>query len=80
MAHEVVLYGAAGCGLCADAARALAALCSAHPSFVLREVDIHGDAELERRYLLAIPVVAVDGVEVARGAVDFLAVRAALGV
>lgn len=76
---EVVLYAAEGCGLCADAARALTALRSVHP-FVLREVDIHADPELERRYLLEIPVVAVDGVEVARGAIDFLAVRAALGV
>ena len=77
--REVVLYGAEGCGLCADAARALEALRSAHP-FLLRQVDIRTDPELERRYLIEIPVVAVDGVEVARGTIDFLAVRAALGV
>ncbi|RLT35505.1 MAG: glutaredoxin family protein [Chloroflexi bacterium] len=79
MPHEVVLYVAEGCGLCADASRALAALRSAHP-FTLTEVDIHTDPELERRYLIEIPVVVVDGLEVARGAIDFLAVRAALGV
>jgi Glutaredoxin-like domain (DUF836) len=55
-----VLYEGSGCGLCA---RALAVLESEAPGlgFDLRRVAIDGDEELERRYRIDLPVVAVDG-------------------
>jgi hypothetical protein len=55
-----VLYEGCGCGLCA---RALAVLESEAPGlgFDLRRVAIDGDEELERRYRIDLPVVAVDG-------------------
>jgi Glutaredoxin-like domain (DUF836) len=57
---EVVLFEGAGCGLCA---RALALLESEAPrlGFRLRRVAIDGDAELEGRYRIDLPVVLVDG-------------------
>jgi hypothetical protein len=59
-AVEVVLFEGAGCGLCV---RALALLEAEAPrlGFVLRQVSIDGDDELERRYRVEIPVVLVDG-------------------
>jgi Glutaredoxin-like domain (DUF836) len=57
---EVVLYEGAGCGLCA---RALAVLQAQAPllGFALRRVTIDGDEELERRFRIDLPVVAIDG-------------------
>ena len=77
-APAVVLYGASGCHLCEEAAQCLEGL-RRRARFTLRHVDIHSDSDLERRYLLEIPVVTVDGVEVSRGPVDPAALRAALG-
>jgi glutaredoxin len=59
-AVEVVLFEGAGCGLCA---RALALLESEAPrlGFSLRRVSIDGEAELERRYRIDLPVILVDG-------------------
>jgi Glutaredoxin-like domain (DUF836) len=59
-AVEVVLFEAAGCGLCV---RALAVLEAEAPGlgFSLRRVSIDGDDELERRYRIDLPVVLVDG-------------------
>lgn len=47
-------------------------------SFVLREVDIHSDPALERRWLFEIPVIEVDGAVVTQAPVDLDAVRRAL--
>jgi glutaredoxin len=75
--HQVVLYGAPGCHLCEDAATALGTLRRTH-EFDLREVDIHSDPEVERRYLLEIPVIEVDGAVVTQAPVDIEAVARAL--
>ncbi|MSP22639.1 MAG: glutaredoxin family protein [Dehalococcoidia bacterium] len=75
-AHEVVLYGAPGCHLCAEARRGLQLLAVSTP-FVFREVDIHSDPELERRWLFEIPVIEVDGRVVTQAPVDVEAVRRA---
>lgn len=75
--HEVVLYGAPGCHLCEDAVAHLEALRGTH-RFTLREVDIHSDPEIERRFLIEIPVVEVDGVIVTQAPIDLDAVVAAL--
>ena len=76
-AHEVVLYSAPGCHLCEQAAHALETLRRAR-RFALREVDIHSDPELERRYLLEIPVIEVDGAIVTSAPIDINRVRLAL--
>jgi glutaredoxin len=58
----VRLYGAPGCHLC-EAARRVLERVRAEIPFVLEEVDISADQDLERRYRERIPVVAVDGEE-----------------
>ena len=60
--RRVTLYRAEGCHLCESVERVLAAVRVEVP-FELEEIDIAGDAELERRYRERIPVVAVDGEE-----------------
>jgi hypothetical protein len=75
--HEVVLYSTAGCHLCDEAAHALTTL-RRFRRFSLREVDIHTDPELERRYLLEIPVIEVDGEVVTSAPIDINRVRLAL--
>lgn len=75
--HEVVLYGAPGCHLCEEARRGLELLLRG-TSFVLREVDIHSDPTLERRWVFEIPVIEVDGAVVTQAPVDLDAVRRAL--
>ena len=59
---EVVVYTRVGCGLC-ERAEALARR-EARGSEV-RTVDIDTDPDLQRRYTVRVPVVVVDGVEVA---------------
>lgn len=75
--HSVVLYGAPGCHLCEEARRGLERLALRTP-FTLREVDIHSDPALERRWLFEIPVIEVDGRVVTQAPVDLDAVRRAL--
>ncbi len=76
-AHEVILYGVPGCHLCEEAARALHTLQRTR-HFTLREIDIHTDSGLERRYLFEIPVIEVDGIEVTSAPININAVRLAL--
>jgi glutaredoxin len=74
----VVLYGRPGCHLCDEGWRALDDL-QVSLAFSLREVNIEEDPELERRFMLEIPVIEVDGTVVTRAPVDLDAVRAVLG-
>ncbi|MDP6605098.1 MAG: glutaredoxin family protein [Dehalococcoidia bacterium] len=79
--YEVVLYSRPGCHLCDDARRALEQLQrepGGEPAFELREVDIESDPALERRFMIEIPVIEVDGNVVTQAPVDLRAVRAAL--
>jgi glutaredoxin len=55
---SLVLYGRPGCHLCDEARTVLERI--GHP---FEEVDIEGDDELLARYLVRIPVVALDGAE-----------------
>ncbi len=73
----VVVYGKPHCALCD---KALAVLAHLQPEFGYRidYRDITADPALTARYRETIPVVAVDGVEIARGRVTIPAVRAAL--
>jgi glutaredoxin len=57
---EVVVYGAPDCSLC-DRAKDVLRPAAGRLGFRLREVDISGDPELERRYRHDLPVVEVDG-------------------
>jgi hypothetical protein len=61
-AHVVTLVYATGCHLCESARRVIEQVRD-EVEFVLEEVDIAGDDELERRYRERIPVVLVDGAE-----------------
>ena len=72
--RTVTLYGRPGCHLCDDARAALERVRATLP-FRLEEVDIERDDALMRRYLERIPVVAVDGDEVAEFFVDEEAFR-----
>jgi glutaredoxin len=73
----VTLYAKAGCCLCDDA-RALLEDLAGEREFELSEVDIRGDAELFERYRYRIPVITVDGREVAEGRVDGVDLEAAV--
>jgi len=57
---SVVLYTAQGCGLCARA-EALLRDRAGPLGYELGVVEIDGDAELERRYRIDLPVVEIDG-------------------
>jgi glutaredoxin len=75
---EVILYAAPGCHLCEEAARLLARL-ARELRFDWHEVDIHSDPTLERRYLLEIPVITLDGAVIAQAPIEERALRRALG-
>ena len=70
----VTLYSRPGCHLCEDARAALERVRATVP-FRLEEIDIERDDALMRRYLERIPVVAVDGEEVAELFLDEEAFR-----
>lgn len=59
---EVVVYTRAGCGLCR---RAEALVAAEARRVTRRSVDVDADPELTARYGVRVPVVCVDGVEVA---------------
>jgi glutaredoxin len=61
-AVEVVVYTRQGCGLCRSAERLVAAEAR---GCEVSHVDVDRDDELVDRYGVRVPVVAVDGVEVA---------------
>lgn len=63
---RVVVYTRRGCGLCATAER-LARTEARRADVEL--VDVDTDPDLQRRYHVRVPVVTVDGVEVAEAQV-----------
>jgi hypothetical protein len=65
------------CGLCRQAEELVAELAMGQTEVTL--VDVDSDDDLLRRYHLRVPVIEVDGVEVAAAPIDSAAVRAALG-
>lgn len=72
---RVVVYTRQGCGLCATAERLVAH--EARGADVER-VDVDQDPQLQRRYHVRVPVVEVDGREVAETVVERGQVRAAV--
>lgn len=66
---SVVLYSRADCHLCVEAEDFLRCI-QRENRFSLRVVDIDKDMEAHDRYWLRIPVVLVDGEEVASAPID----------
>lgn len=62
----VVVYTRQQCGLCEKAERLVAAEAA---GAAVRLVDVDEDPELQRRYHVRVPVVTVDGDEIAAGRV-----------
>ena len=73
----VTLYSKPGCHLCENVRTLLDEL-APERRFAIDEVDIQRDARLFERYRYHIPVVLIDGVEVARGRIDETRLIAAL--
>ena len=73
--RTVTVYTRAGCGLCREAEDLVAREARGHE---VQLVDVDGDDDLQRAYNVRVPVVAVDGVEVAEGRLPPGAVRTAL--
>ena len=76
---NVTLYTKAGCHLCEEAEDALRRL-GKFIQFELRLVYIDHDSALLERYADRVPVVYVDGREVASAPLDEAALRAAISV
>lgn len=72
---RVTLFTRDGCGLCREAERVVAREARGHE---IEIVDVDTDPALQRAYNIRVPVVAVDGVEVAEGRVAPGVVRTAL--
>ena len=77
MTARVTLLSRPGCGLCRTA-RAVLERERARTPFDLEEIDISSDDALERAYGIRIPVVLVDGEELAEIEVDRKVLRRAL--
>jgi glutaredoxin len=74
----ITLYSKPGCHLCEDV-RAILDELAPERGFVVEEVDIESDPALFEQYRYEIPVVVMDGNEIARGKIDERALAAALG-
>ena len=61
----ITLYSKPGCHLC-DRAKEVLDRCRQQAEFTFEAVDITGHPELEPRYGQDIPVILLDGVEIAR--------------
>jgi len=66
---RVTLFRKQGCGLC-DQAEAMLRRISKRTPLQVTTVDIDSDEALQRRYFMEIPVVVVDGAEVARAPIS----------
>ncbi|MGH8908778.1 MAG: glutaredoxin family protein [Egibacteraceae bacterium] len=72
----VTIYSRQRCGLCREAEAAVARIAGRGADVLL--VDIDADPALTERYTIRVPVIAVDGVEIAEYHVDAQALRAKL--
>ena len=73
--HVVTVFTRDGCGLCREAEELVAREAAGHD---VQRVDIDADPQLQRAYNIRVPVVAVDGTEIAEGRLVPGAVRAAI--
>jgi glutaredoxin len=74
----VTVYGKAECSLC-DKATAILERLQREFDYRIKHVDITDDPDLFRRYRYRIPVVVLNGREIAAGIVTTPALRSALG-
>ena len=65
MKHQVTIYSKPDCHLC-DRAKEVVERCKEKVDFTLEAIDISQDAELLARYRQDIPVILLDGKEIAR--------------
>ncbi len=77
MAARLVLYTRARCGLC-DEMLAVARPVADRFGLAIDSIDIDRDPDLSRRYNTAIPVLELDGIEIARYHLDADALERAL--
>ncbi len=77
-APRVVLLGRAGCHLCDEARAVVSDVCSAQ-GVSWAETDVDSDPDLRVRYSDLVPVVLVDGHDVAHFRVAPAVLRRALG-
>jgi len=76
----LTLYSRPGCHLCDDMKTIIARVAAAMPgALYVDEIDISRDAELERRYGQEIPVLEIDGKNVATYRVSEEDLRRMLG-
>lgn len=73
--RTVVVYTRVGCHLCAQAEALVRRVARGHD---IRVVDIDTDPALTDRYTVRVPVVAVDGTEIAEFQIDAATLRQAL--
>jgi glutaredoxin len=73
----LTLYSRPGCHLCEEMKRVIEKAAATLP-VDLREVDISGNPELERRYGLEIPVLEIDGRKIAKYRIDERALTRAI--
>ena len=69
MPTELTLYTRPGCHLC-NTMKAVVQRVRRQQAFKLTELDVSADPALERRYGRDVPVLLIDGVEVARHRLD----------
>jgi glutaredoxin len=75
----VTVYSRVGCHLCAEAeAVARAVVAETGSAHEVRVIDVDADPALVDAYTVRVPVVAVDGVEIAQYQLDPTALRQAL--
>jgi Glutaredoxin-like domain (DUF836) len=77
-ARELIVFSRPGCHLCDEAMAQLRPL-AAELGLVLTEQDITGDDRLHARYLERIPVLMLDGEEIADFFVDEADLRRRVG-
>lgn len=74
----ITVYTRRGCHLCDEAEQVVHRVVRRSDGHVVELVDIDLDPTLADRYTVRVPVVAVDGVEIAQYQLDPAALRAAL--
>ena len=65
MSQKITIYSKPGCHLC-DRAKEVVERCRHHADFAWEEIDISQNPELLERYRNDIPVILLDGKEIAR--------------
>ena len=73
--HAVIVYTRQGCHLCEEAEAVVRRVARGHD---VRIVDVDADPAITERYTVRVPVVEVDGREIAEFQIDPATLKAAL--